>query len=131
MNKRDMNDYIYKPAAVAAVAMGGFSTFVDSKFKLGGMSAPVSLGLIDGGSSVVSSMLADTVYDSLPENESDLVYGATAPAITGLSTMGAGYWALGGTGMSGMLQLFATGALSEIVGVYVDEMIIMPAMGIK
>jgi hypothetical protein len=132
MNKRDMNDYIYKPAAVAAVAMGGFSTYVDSKYTLGGMRAPVSLGLIAGGSSLVSSVLADTVYDSLPANESDLLYGSTAPVITGLSTMAGGYWALGGAGgMTGMLQLFATGALSEVVGVYVDEMIIMPAVGIK
>jgi hypothetical protein len=131
MNKQDMNDYIYKPVAVGAVASLGFSTVVSSKYKVMGMSAPLGLGAIAAGSSLVSSVLADTVYESLPASESDLVYASTAPVITGLSCMAGGSFLIGNADSYGMAQLFVGGLLSEIVGVYIDEMIIMPAAGIN
>jgi hypothetical protein len=117
--------------AVGAVASLGFSTVVSSNYKIIGMSAPIGLGVIAAGSSLVSSVLADTVYESLPASESDLLYASTAPVLTGLSCMAGGSFLIGNADSYGMAQLFVGGLLSEIVGVYIDEMIIMPAAGIK
>jgi hypothetical protein len=131
MNKHDVNDYLAKPAVVGASSALLFAMIVPSEHKVLGFSGPIGLGIVAAGGSVVSSVLADTVYEQLPESESDMLYATTAPVITGLSTMGAGVMMLGNSNARGMVELFGCGFLGEVMGAYVDEMVIKPALKIR
>lgn len=97
-----------------------------------GMPAPISLAVTMAGASLVSKTLEDTVYESLPENESDLLYSSTAPVLTGLGATGLAYMVLGKhLSTASTLQFFALGAISEIGGGYIDENILGPALNLN
>ena len=109
--------------AVCSLALVG----MDDSFL--GLPAPVSLGLTMAGASLVSKTLEDTVYESLPDNESDLLYSTTAPVLTGLGATGLAYMVLGKhLNNRAMMEFFALGVVAEVGGGYIDEKMLGPAL---
>ena len=124
------HDLVIKPLAVGAVGAGVSVMLVPSSMTILGLPGPLGMGLVMAGSSFVNAVANETIYETLlSDNESELVYNATAPVITGSACVGAAYLMLGKNASSKvLLEFFALGAASEIVGGYVDESILGPAM---
>jgi hypothetical protein len=116
------SNIIVQPAIVGVVGAVGSLALVDSSLVMYGMPAPVALGLAIGGSSMVSATMKETVYDNvLKDSESDLLFTATTPVITGLSAVVLYRLAAGKLSKKSAMQTFALGALSEITGAYIDD----------
>lgn len=125
-------DLVIKPLAVGAAGGAMSIMLVPSSLKILGMPGPVGMGLIMAGSSFVNAVANETIYETLlSDNESELVYNATAPVITGTACAGAAWLMLGEHADSKvLLEFFALGAASEILGGYIDEGLLAPAMNL-
>jgi hypothetical protein len=120
-----MTDFedLTKTALVGGSACVFSLALVPFDVKFMGLPAPITIGLVAGASSYASSLASDTIYEAvLPESESDLLYSATAPIVTGVGTSAIAYAALGKhADAKALAEFFALGALSEVSGGYIND----------
>ncbi len=130
MDNDQMHELIMKPLVVGGVGGVLSLALVPMDVKFLGVPAPVGLGLLMAGSSFVSAMANEAVYESLlPENESEFLYNSTAPVITGAATATAAWMVLGENATGYVLgEFFVLGLASEVGGAYIHDSILGPAM---
>ena len=129
--QKDMTtDLIRTPLSVAVVGSALSLSMVSMNARFLGLSAPISLGLAMGASSVVAGMMKQAVLDTaLPNNESELIYNMSAPVLSGASSLGIVYVVAGGKmPVKVMGEMFALGFFSEIAGMYVSDNVLGPAL---
>lgn len=130
MDNDQMHELIMKPLVVGGVGGVLSLALVPMDVKFLGVPAPVGLGLLMAGSSFVSAMANEAVYEAvLSENESELLYNSTAPVITGAATATAAWMVLGENASAYVLgEFFILGVASEVGGSYVHDSLLGPAM---
>jgi hypothetical protein len=130
MDNDQMHELIMKPLVVGGVGGVLSLALVPMDVKFLGVPAPIGLGILMAGSSFVSSMANEAVYEAvLSENESELLYSSTAPVITGAATATAAWMVLGENASGYVLgEFFLLGVASEVGGSYVHDSLLGPAM---
>lgn len=126
-----MRDLLLTPVSVAGSGAILSLGLVSMNTKFMGMPAPISLGLAMGGASLFAGTIKETVLETvLPNNQSQLVYDMTAPVLSGAAAVGIVVIATGGKPMSvkAMGEMFALGVVSEMVGSYVSDNMLGPAI---
>jgi len=121
-----IEEIFYKPAIVGAT--GGVLSLglVSTQGRLFGINANISLGAVMMAASMVSATTKELVYEkALGKGQSNLVYSSTAPVITGLATVVAGYGIFGSEmTKEAAALLFGLGVAAEIGGDYVSDAIL-------
>ncbi len=121
-----IEEIFYKPAIVGGTGAVLSLGLVSTQGRLFGINANVSLGAVMMAASMVSATTKELVYEkALGQGQSNLVYSSTAPVITGLATVAAGYGIYGSEmTKEAAAILFGLGLAAEIGGDYVSDAIL-------
>ena len=121
-----IEEILYKPAIVGVT--GGVLSLglVSQGNDIFGINANIALGAVMMAASMVSATTKEVVYEKvLGEDKSEMVYSSTAPVLTGLATVAAGYGIYGGRmTMGSAAYLFGLGLAAEIGGDYIADPIL-------
>lgn len=127
-----ITDLLFTPLCVSASGAGlaVASGLIGMNTKFLGLPAPISVGLAMGASSLIAGTVKDTAFNAvMPADSSDMAYNAAAPVISGASVVALVYFSTGRRmPAKAAMELFALGAGAEIVGAYVADNFLGPAL---